>query len=198
MNDKNIKRYLKGKIFLKGKHIYLALISLRNKERLAEILDDKTINRFTHVPYPYSVKNAEDYIKLAKKNKQKALSLDLGIFLKEDNLLIGKITFVDIIYRDNCATVGYLLDKIYRNQGFMSEAIRLILDFGFKKIKFNRIEINCSTKNKASRKVIEKTGAKFEGISRKKCFSGDKTWHDLRNYAILREDYKKKKQILNI
>lgn len=62
------------------------------------------------------------------------------------------------------AEIGYWLGRKHRGKGYMSEAMQLMLGFAFKKLKLNRVKISCSTKNKASRKVIEKAGCVFEGI----------------------------------
>jgi RimJ/RimL family protein N-acetyltransferase len=74
----------------------------------------------------------------------------------------------------------------------MAEAIQLILQLVFKKLKLNRIEIGCSTKNKASRKVIEKAGAKYEGTQREAMISGLGKKHDMRVYSILAKEWKNK------
>ncbi len=67
------------------------------------------------------------------------------------------------------------------------------MDFGFGELKLNRIRISCSTKNKASRRVIEKTCAKFEGIERESIVSGDGKTHNLRVYSVLKWEFKEKK-----
>ena len=55
---------------------------------------------------------------------------------------------------------------------------KAVIRFGFEKINFHRIEIDCRTVNEASRRVIEKCGLTYEGTFRD--FSGEK--------IILREE----------
>ena len=49
--------------------------------------------------------------------------------------------------------LGYRLGKNYWNKGIMTEAVKLALKFGFKKLKFHRIYANLFSKNIASKKI---------------------------------------------
>ena len=190
MEEKDIKKRIKDDVSLKGERIILKPIDMRYKEALADMLDDPGIVRFTHVPPGYTVDDATSYLQNTRRQKEQGISLDLGIFLLSTDKLIGKITIISISFRDNNAEIGYLLDRRYRRKGYMSEALSLMLDFCFNALQLERVEINSSTENKGSIGVIEKAGAVFEGIARKKTKSGDRAWHDIRLYSILREEYK--------
>lgn len=73
----------------------------------------------------------------------------------------------------------------------MKEAIRLILRFGFKKLKLNRIYAKTISQNIASWKLLESCGLVREGTLRKSLFERGR-WNDLLMYSILKEEYKSK------
>jgi [ribosomal protein S5]-alanine N-acetyltransferase len=57
--------------------------------------------------------------------------------------------------------LGFWTHPIHQNQGFMTEAARAILDFGFNKLAAAQIEACHATWNKGSQKVLENIGMKF-------------------------------------
>jgi len=57
-----------------------------------------------------------------------------GIEHKQAKKLIGSCSFVSWDNRNKRAELGYVLSNEYWNQGYMSEVIRRILEFGFNEI----------------------------------------------------------------
>ena len=79
--------------------------------------------------------------------------------------VIGAVALENI--KKHKAELGYWLGKKYWNKGIMTEAIRIMTDIGFKKLKLARIYAYTFPKNTSSRKVLEKNGYKLEGLLRK-------------------------------
>jgi len=181
-----------GKNVIEGKRIFLRYLTLDDAKKIAEICHDKSINRFTHVPYPYKIKDAVDFIKNSQKKIKTKEEFVYGIINKETNEIMGTISFVRISKRDNKAEIGYLLGKKYRNKGYMTEACKILVDYGFRNMKFYKIHINCAKDNKASKNVIMKVGAKEEALLRKDIVLGGK-YHDHYIHSLWRDDWKNKK-----
>ncbi len=175
-----------------GKRIFLRPWRQSDAGELQQLADDKSIARFTRVPWPYKAGHAKKFIKESKEKWRKKQEFRFAIRSKKGKKLFGSVGILRIDRRDRNGEIGFWLGKGYRGQGYMGEAIRLLLRFAFKKLKLNRVAIKCSTKNKASRKVIEKAGAKFEGIERESIKSGLGKMHDLRVYSILAREYERK------
>ena len=160
---------------------------------MTQLVQDREISKFTRVTSSYNLNDAKQFIKECKKEKQHKTEIRFAIIDKESKKIAGSIGIIEINRQSNKAEFGYLLGREHRGKGFMAEALQLALGFSFGKLGLNRIRISCSTKNKTSRKVIEKTGAKFEGIEREGCISGDGKKHDTRVYSILKREFKGKK-----
>nr|WP_242056873.1 GNAT family N-acetyltransferase [Planktothrix sp. FACHB-1355] len=111
-----------------------------------------------------------------------------GIQHKADGKIIGTCGFVDWIYNDDRAEVGYALSRKYWGKGYMTEAVRAVIDFGFRTMELNRIEARCKIENIASARVMEKVGMQFEGILREHLFAKG-SYHDLKIYAILWKEW---------
>ena len=111
-----------------------------------------------------------------------------GIELKETRRIIGTIGFVTLESEHNKAEVGYTLSKRYWNQGLMTEALTKIMEFGFEKMRLNRIEARCIAENLQSIKVLQKVGMIEEGTLRQFLYM-KKKFRDIKIFSILKSDY---------
>lgn len=110
------------------------------------------------------------------------------ITLKEDSRrIIGSIALSNLVRGafQSCH-LGYQLDGAHAGQGFMTEAVKRIVAFGFEDLHLHRIEGNVIPRNLASRAVLEKCGFVSEGLS-KKYLKINGRWEDHIHYVILNE-----------
>jgi [ribosomal protein S5]-alanine N-acetyltransferase len=110
-----------------------------------------------------------------------------GIVHRSDAKLIGTCGIV----RERAshrAEINFALSRRYWNQGYMTEAVREIIRFGFDVLGLNRIQARCKVSNVGSARVMEKAGMTFEGVLREYSFSKGK-YLDLKMYSILRREW---------
>lgn len=101
----------------------------------------------------------------------------LTVCLK-DNTPIG-FTGLNINENENTATIGYIYDNDYWNNGYCTEACNRLLDIGFNKLNLNKITADTIEGNISSIKVLEKLGFKQIGTRGK-----------FIDYCILKSEYK--------
>lgn len=92
------------------------------------------------------------------------------------------------------AEVGYVLAREYWGNGYMSEALNKIVHVGFTDPDIHRIYAMCDTWNLSSRRILEKTGMRLEGIMKSFAvfpFFGSEP-RDCCCYAITRKAYKQR------
>ena len=85
------------------------------------------------------------------------------------------------------AVVGYWIGPDFARQGFMSEALEMVVDFAFDQLDISRIEAACLPENEPSRGVLEKTGFKYEGVAQSYLQIAGR-WRTHVLYARLRDD----------
>ncbi|MDD3367226.1 MAG: GNAT family N-acetyltransferase [Sphaerochaetaceae bacterium] len=85
-----------------------------------------------------------------------------AIMLREDNRVIGSISIEILSAHDNRGEVGYCIAKSDWNQGYATEALRTVLEFGLERAGFHRIEACHSVENPGSGKVMKKAGMLLE------------------------------------
>jgi ribosomal-protein-alanine N-acetyltransferase len=67
-------------------------------------------------------------------------------------------------FRDETGEVGYTMKEQYRRAGYMTEAVSLVVSFGFQEMKLKKIFANTAPTNFASHGVLRKNGFIEAGI----------------------------------
>lgn len=112
-----------------------------------------------------------------------------AIVLKEGAKLIGSISIMNIEDTYERSEVGYCLAKDYWNQGIMTEALKAVIDFGFARVGFNRIQACHYAENPASGRVMVKAGMKYEGRFKQYLKDNQGRFVDCDIYAIVKDDF---------
>lgn len=107
--------------------------------------------------------------------------------IEYDNRPIGRVLAWDVSLRDEYCQLGYDISQEFRNQGFMTEAIKAVLLFLLTEADFHRVYCSVRVPNIVSNKVCQKAGMILEGTLRKhyKCKDG---YDDVNVYSFIRED----------
>ena len=114
------------------------------------------------IPWPYPENGAQEYLEKVVIPQQGNKRWSWGIFLKSNpKELIGCI---DLFERKERGNRGFWLAKKFWNQGIMTEAVAPITDYAFLQLGFETLIFENAVGNIASRKIKEKTGAKFLGL----------------------------------
>ncbi len=111
--------------------------------------------------------------------------------LKESGRVIGEIVLYDFKLKKQ-ADIGYRISKRYWGQGFATEAGEAIVDFAFRDLKLERLQIRCFADNPGSVRIAEKLGFQKEGLIRKGVIINVIT--DYYIFGLLREEYLKQNQ----
>ncbi len=108
---------------------------------------------------------------------------------KTDGQIIGWCGFHTWYHDHARAEIGYaLFDETAKGKGFVSEAMQVIIAYGFDKMKLNRIEAFIGPDNVASLKTVQKFGFVKEGHLRSHFFTKGK-YEDSLVFSLLRSEY---------
>ncbi len=173
---------------LADKKIVLRPIQNSDAKSIHQAAKDKEVAEYTDLPHPFSLKDVKKYILEIKKSFKKKEKCQFGICLKEKKEIIGLVGFSNIDFEGKKAEIEYWLAKKYWQQKLTSKAIKLMLDFGFKKLKLNRIYAKVVSDNIGSWKLLKKSGFIYEGRLRDGQLEKGK-FVDLLVYSILKREY---------
>ena len=145
-------------------------------ESYYENVNDKSLyGDFRFFVYPYTLKKARKDLKGIIQNNKAGKN---DVFVVDINgEAIGEIGLEEIKPKLR-AELYYWIGKNYQGKGFITEAIKLISKYAFKKHGLRRIEAYGRMHNKASARVLEKSGFKREGVLRKRTLRYGKYYDD--------------------
>ena len=110
----------------------------------------------------------------------------------EKPIPIGRISLsgTKLAYaRHRNSMIGLGILSKYQNKGYGTEAIRWVLDWGFRIAGLHRIEIGCFSWNDGARRLYEKLGFTFESRKREALWH-DGSWHDIIEFAMLEDEWR--------
>ena len=87
-----------------------------------------------------------------------------GIEHKADRRLIGIANFSRPHRIDRKVEMGYTIARAYWGQGYATEAVKALIQFGFDQMRLVRIEAVCLPEHTASAQVMQKAGMQLEGL----------------------------------
>jgi [ribosomal protein S5]-alanine N-acetyltransferase len=96
-----------------------------------------------------------------------------GIERKEDGRLLGTCTLFHIDRPNRRAEVGYGLGSAYWRQGYMTEALSVLIRFAFESLDLRRLEADVDPRNERSLGILARLGFRREGLLRERWNVGD-------------------------
>ena len=112
------------------------------------------------------------------------------IFKTDDKALLGGINIGNVRRGvSQSASLGYWIGEKYARNGYMKEALKLLIPSLFVDLRLNRIEAATLEENIASKNLLKKIGFKKEGVLRK-YLKINGAWRDHILYGLLENDFK--------
>ena len=112
------------------------------------------------------------------------------IFKTDDKTLLGGINIGNVRRGvSQSASLGYWIGEKHSRNGYMKEALKLLIPSLFVDLRLNRIEAATLEENIASKNLLKKIGFKKEGLLRK-YLKINGTWRDHILYGLLENDLK--------
>lgn len=110
--------------------------------------------------------------------------------LKDTKELIGTIDVASKKYlKYGTCEIGYWYGEDFWGKGYATESLKGVIKYLFEEAEMDVIYAEFMEENPASRKVMEKSGMKFEGITRGRIIDKTGVRNDLGSCSILKEEY---------
>ena len=174
---------------LETERLLLRPLELRDAPRIEWLAGDKRISATTlSIPHPYPEGGALMWIHgLMEGRARGSNECSFGIVRKTDGVLMGAVGIhPDVLgFR---AELGYWIGVEFWGQGYMTEAVRRVIQYGFEDMGLERIDAWYFMNNPASARVMQKAGMTFEGIMRQHLLKWGE-FVDIGGYSILRSDF---------
>lgn len=142
---------------LETERIHLRILTLDDAEDVLLHFSDTNITMFMDIEPCKNIKEAEEIIQYHIDDS----GCRWGMYEKDSEKFIGTIGF-HLLRRneDFIAEVGFDLGKDYWGNGFMSEAMKEVISFGFSQMGLDMIDATVEPQNERSLNLMRKLGFK--------------------------------------
>ena len=170
--------------------LHLKQITSIDTNDLFALRSNMMVMKYVKRPIPKSVDEINELLEKINNNWQNNNGINWGITIKNNPQLIGMIGYHRIEKEHYRAEIGYMLDHNYWNKGITNEAIKSVINFGFKEMKLHSIEANIDPDNFVSGKLLLKHGFIKEAYLKENYFFNG-TFLDTEIYSLLKSNYQK-------
>ncbi|HET6990228.1 MAG TPA: GNAT family N-acetyltransferase [Bacteroidia bacterium] len=155
---------------LKTERLKLRLVSGMDSPIILRLYSDGNVMKQRGEPVFSTEAQAGKLIFYWRKLFAEENGLRWGIVELKSGKLIGTVGFKKIMHQHFRADIGYELDPEYWNKGIMTEAVKVVTEFGFTEMNLHSIEANITPDHLASKRVLEKLGFRQEALFRENYF----------------------------
>jgi RimJ/RimL family protein N-acetyltransferase len=176
---------------LKGERIRLREYKDDYIPMAKEFINDPEVclNLNPQIPFPISLKEEKEWFEKQRKDDN---NHNFAIVTLDEEKYIGGIN--DFDWKNSVATVGIFIGaEKYRNKGYGTEAMGILLDFIFNQVNVNKVMLEVFSFNKRAISSYKKNGFVEEGRLRENVFRNGE-YHDEVLMGLLRREYAKLKK----
>ena len=172
-----------------GDRIYLSPKGASQEEiqKFTEWMNDFGVTDYTgRSPYITTLIGEKEWLEVSSKNENER---NFNIDDLNSDKLVGTVGLMHFDWIGRSAILGIFIgDKEYRSNGYGTEAIKLLLEYGFKYLNLHSIKLELLAANERAHKCYLKCGFKDTGRSRDAIFLNGK-YYDKLQMDILESEF---------
>ena len=153
---------------LETPRLTLRRMTMKDAKDVFEYSRDADVARHVLWSAQKDIGEAKDYCRYMTRRYRADEPSSWGIVDKKTGRLVGTIGYMNYDMDNASVEIGYSLAKWMWNGGYMTEALRRVIDYTFDAMDINRIEAQHELDNPASGRVMEKCGMRREGVLRQR------------------------------
>ena len=172
---------------MKGKTISFRAPELEDLELLYKWENDTSIWHLSNTLTPFSKHILQEYILSANLDIFSAKQLRLMIVKNDDLKVVGSIDLFDFDPANMRAGIGILIDAEFRQMGYATEAVGMIVKYCFDVLGLHQVYCNITADNSKSIALFEKAGFMLSG-TKKEWIKQKGKWLDEHIYQLIQKE----------
>ncbi len=175
---------------LETKQLFLRRIYENDVAEVLALRGNPQIMKYIPRPLAKTEEDALAHIIMINEKIETNTGINWGITVKGNPKIIGIIGHYRIQPENHRAEIGYMSLPEYNGKGYITEAIKVVVEYGFEQMNLHSIEAIIDPENIASERVLQKNGfIKEAHILENELWEG-KFW-DTVIYSLLKRNFKK-------
>jgi RimJ/RimL family protein N-acetyltransferase len=177
-----------GNPIIRGERVYLRPAERSDLPTFVRWLNEADTVRYLTLMAPMSLASEERWFD-GLLERQGTRDFHFVICLLADGRAIGTAGLHEVDRESGSAAFGIAIgDEADRSQGYGTDALRAICDFGFGSLRLERIYLDVFTPNQRAIRSYERAGFVLEGTQRRAHFS-DGRFEDTHRMSLLRDEW---------
>jgi RimJ/RimL family protein N-acetyltransferase len=173
-----------GQVFLETESLELRTIEERDLDFLQELKNLPEVRLYHPEIYPHNMVQMQEWLEKVNENED-----DIVLVIWKDDDRIGNLSLSKPGDNNHSAGTGISVHPDHQGNGYGTEAMEKLIDFGFREWNLNRVFSGVLEFNRASQKLWEKLGFEKEAVHRDYTYCNN-DFQDLIEYGILRGEWK--------
>ena len=172
-----------------GDRVRLRAVELEDLQRFVSWFNDPEVQRGVPLCTPLNMQDEEKWYQENQKRKPEERSLSIDAKVDDEWRHIGSCGFVEVDPRVRNAEIGITIgDKSCWDQGYGSDAMRVLLQHAFKTLNLRRVQLRVFESNARAIHVYQNLGFQEEGKLRQAHYHAGR-YEDVHIMGLLREEW---------
>lgn len=150
--------------------------------------DHRIADTMISLPHPYPDHEAERFIARQRNAMASGSVITYVIRQRENRAFAGLIEMRQINFEHSLAELSFWLASGVWGHGYMQEALKSVVEYGFEGLGLNRLYAYHMLRNPATARILEKMGFSQEGLLRQRVRKWDE-FEDVALWAMLQQDW---------
>lgn len=172
-----------GPVFLDGDSIALRTIEEEDLDFLQRGVNDRSVWRAIGRVDPVNRSQEQGFYENVVCESEA-----VNLLVTADETPVGIVSLTPKETETHSAELGYWTASEHRRQGYTSEAVSLVTDYGFRDRGLHRVSARVFEFNDGSRELLESLGFTHESVHRESVFV-DGAYQDTHWYSVLEHEW---------
>ncbi|HHX37636.1 MAG TPA: GNAT family N-acetyltransferase [Clostridiaceae bacterium] len=174
--------------YLQSDRLFLRYYDDEDLAEIYPLFSDLSVRQYylPETPRPQTENQVKDMLKSWHDEQHSYL---FSIIEQQTGKAMGLINFDNMDWQNRNAEIGIgLANKRHRGKGYASEAMGLLIEYGFDEIGLHRIYARVIDGNKASHSLFSRLGFQQEGLLREHVFRHGQ-YRNMYMFGLLRDEW---------
>lgn len=154
-----------GSTFIEGDEVTLRTIEEQDLDFMQDAVNNRGLRQAIGRVQPVNAPQEQEFFENVVCDND-----TVNLLVTADGDRVGTVGFSIIDHESDSAEVGYWIAPAHQQQGYGSEAVALLVDYGFRELGLHRIEARVFEFNVGSQRLLESIGFTQEGAHREARF----------------------------
>ena len=163
---------------LQTERLDLRRLEASDDKEIFRLRSDDRVHQFINISRARTIADATHFIEIVNKGMEEDKAVMWAITRRTDKQLMGTICIWNIEWDKNRAEIGYMLHPDFQGSGYMKEAISVVMEYSWTRLKLNEVIGNVHRLNAASIALLEKSGFAYSANENDELIYTNKRFND--------------------